>query len=207
MDGVIVDSERHWPSIEQTFYYNLIPQLTTEDIHGFVGTSVFNLYALFVEKYNLHMSKKEFLRQYEKMAETVYREKASLLPGATSLMDSIKEKKLPVGLGSSSPKSWITMTITRFNLGKIFDVVVSSEDVDGEGKPSPKIYLSVAEKLKVNPVYCVAIEDSKNGVLSAKNAGMFCIGLRNGFNNEQDLSKADVLTSNLFSIHEIIDTL
>src|SRR6266567_1498824 len=42
---------------------------------------------------------------------------------------------------------------------------------------------------------CIAIEDSKNGVLSAKNAGMFCIGLRNGFNEEQDLSMADMVIS------------
>ncbi len=55
---------------------------------------------------------------------------------------------------------------------------------------SPTSWISVSSDR------CIAIEDSKNGVLSAKNAGMFCIGFRNGFNEEQDLSKADIIIHN-----------
>ena len=85
------------------------------------------------------------------------------------------------------------MVMDKFSLWGAFDVVVSAEEVNGNGKPAPDIYLYTAQQLGVGPGDCVVIEDSKNGVLSARSAGMFCIGLRNGFNEEQDLSAADVV--------------
>jgi beta-phosphoglucomutase-like phosphatase (HAD superfamily) len=83
--------------------------------------------------------------------------------------------------------------LQRFDLLESFKVVVSADELEGNGKPSPAIYLLTAKRLGVSPDRCIAIEDSKNGVLSAKNAGMFCIGFRNGFNDEQDLSRADMV--------------
>ena len=83
--------------------------------------------------------------------------------------------------------------LQRFNLRESFKVVVSADELAGEGKPSPAIYLHTANRLGVRPDRCIAIEDSYNGVLSAKRAEMFCIGFRNGFNDEQDLSNADVI--------------
>src|SRR5207237_6272674 len=98
-----------------------------------------------------------------------------------------------VSLASSSPMNWIDIVLDRFHFRSSFAVVVSAEDLPGEGKPSPAIYLLTAQRLGVKPEKCVVIEDSKNGVLSAKSAGMYCIGFRNGFNQEQDLSQADII--------------
>lgn len=83
--------------------------------------------------------------------------------------------------------------LTRFGLRDAFKAVVSADELDGEGKPSPVIYLRTAQRLDVDPRQCIAVEDSKNGALSAKSAGMYCIGFRNGFNEEQDLSRADMI--------------
>ncbi|HYO48239.1 MAG TPA: HAD-IA family hydrolase, partial [Chloroflexia bacterium] len=98
-----------------------------------------------------------------------------------------------VALASSSPMSWIDIVRDRFDLRDKFDVVVSADELQGEGKPSPAIYLLTARRIAVQPEECVVIEDSKNGALSATRAGMFCVGIRNGFNDEQDLSAADML--------------
>ena len=83
--------------------------------------------------------------------------------------------------------------LQRFSLRESFKIVVSADELAGEGKPSPAIYLHTAKRLGIRPDRCIAIEDSKNGVLSAKKAEMFCIGFRNGFNDEQDLSNADMI--------------
>ncbi|MGB4491550.1 MAG: HAD-IA family hydrolase, partial [Halanaerobiales bacterium] len=63
------------------------------------------------------------------------------------------------------------------------------------GKPHPEIFLTTAEKLGVNPEDCVVIEDSRNGVLAAKAAGMKCIGFKNANSGDQDLSEADLIVS------------
>jgi beta-phosphoglucomutase-like phosphatase (HAD superfamily) len=53
--------------------------------------------------------------------------------------------------------------------------------------------LLTARRLAAQPEQCIVIEDSMNGALSARRAGMFCLGIRNGFNDEQDLSAADMI--------------
>jgi beta-phosphoglucomutase-like phosphatase (HAD superfamily) len=83
--------------------------------------------------------------------------------------------------------------LDRFSLRDSFKVVVSADELAGRGKPSPAIYLLTAARLGIRPNRCIAIEDSQNGVLSAKNAEMYCVGFRNGFNDEQDLSRADAI--------------
>lgn len=193
MDGVIVDSELHWKSLEGFFLESLIGKWDAEAQSKIIGLSVHNLYSSLVSDYGLEMPKTEFLALYTEMARQIYEEHASLLPGFSELLNEIKASGIALALASSSPRVWINMVLDKFNLHDDFSVVVSADELDGEGKPSPAIYLHTAQKLGVSPVSCAVIEDSKNGVLSAKRAGMYCIGLENGFNEEQDISAADVI--------------
>ena len=61
--------------------------------------------------------------------------------------------------------------------------------------------------LGTDPVRRLAIEDSRNGIVSAKKAGMFCVGLRNGFNDEQDSSGSDIIVKDLLEVDELVSTL
>jgi HAD superfamily hydrolase (TIGR01509 family) len=193
MDGVIVDSELHWKSLEGYFLQTLIPGWAMADQGRIIGLSLDSLYALLSTEYGLRGSKEEFLKEYHKIAEGIYTTRVSLMPGFLDLVTLLHAKNIPVALASSSPKSWIKLVLDRFDLHHVFKVVVSSGEVGGVGKPAPDIYLYTAGKLGVKPEGCVVIEDSRNGVLSARNAGMYCIGFRNGFNEEQDLSAADMI--------------
>ena len=193
MDGVIVDSEIHWKTLEGYFLQSLIPTWTGADQDKIIGLGVHDLYTLLVSQYGLQKTKEQFLELYQQMANKIYGQKVSLTAGFSDLLTTLNKNNIPVALASSSPRSWIDIMLRRFDLQASFRVVVSADELEGEGKPSPAIYLLTAQRLGVRPKSCIAIEDSKNGVLSAKNAGMFCIGFRNGFNEEQDLSKADMI--------------
>jgi HAD superfamily hydrolase (TIGR01509 family) len=193
MDGVIVDSELHWKSLEGYFLQSLIPGWTMQDQGRIIGMSLENLYTMLRDEYGMAESEQAFLEQYHMMAEQIYREKARLLPGFRETLDRLLAMEVPLALASSSPRNWIEIVLDKFDLRSAFRVVVSAGEIGGKGKPAPDIYLYTAEKLGVPPGGCIVIEDSKNGVLSAGNAGMYCIGFRNGFNEEQDLSAADVV--------------
>ena len=193
MDGVIVDSEIHWKTTEGFFLQSLIPGWSAKDQDKIIGLGVLDLYALLVDTYYLQKTQQEFLEIYQQMANEIYGQKVSLIAGFTELLTALNTNHIPVALASSSPTSWINIMLERFSLRDSFQVVVSADELKGEGKPSPAIYLLTASRLGILPERCVAIEDSKNGVLSAKNAEMFCVGFRNGFNSEQDLSRADVI--------------
>jgi HAD superfamily hydrolase (TIGR01509 family) len=194
MDGVMVDSELHWESVEGFFLRTLVPTWTEADQARIVGLSVDDNYRLLVSDYGLKLTKEQFLDFYMPVAREIYGRKASLIPGCTDLMAELQRRRVTVALASSSPRPWIDIMLDRFGLRGHFAAVVSADELErGEGKPSPAIYLLTAQRLGVRPGGCVVMEDSRNGVLSARNAGMYCIGFRNGFNDDQDISAANVI--------------
>ena len=70
----------------------------------------------------------------------------------------------------------------------------------GKGKPHPDIYLEAAKRLGVNPGECVAIEDSINGIVSAKEAGMRCIAVPDPRIATEDYPQADIFRKNVSEI-------
>jgi len=70
-------------------------------------------------------------------------------------------------------------------------------DVVSKKKPDPEIYNLAVERLAVKPDECVVIEDTRNGLLSAKAAGMHCVITTNGYTEKEDFSEADLVVSEL----------
>lgn len=191
MDGVIVDSEVYWNADQFILLKQYIPNWTKDHQQSLIGLSIFDTYKLLVNKHGLNKTEEEFLAEVNEIATLVYTQQCNLLEGFMDTITSLKQKKVLIGLASSSKTDWIQMVIDRFQLKPYFKVIVSAEDISGPGKPAPDIYLYTAKKLEVDVKECVVIEDSNHGVLAAKAAGMYTIGLRNGFNDIQNLSKAD----------------
>lgn len=205
MDGVVVDSERYFPILEREWFLSLFGKWSDEDQANITGRSVSDIYKILKEQYGLNSPKNLFLKQYNKIARDVYENKCKLTKNFLNVVNKLREKNLKIALVSSSPYLWIEMMIKRFKIKDRFDAILSADEVNCEGKPSPAIYLYAAKILNLNPEDCIVIEDSKNGILAAKNANMFCIGFRNGINNEQDLSKADKIIYDLSEILDVVD--
>lgn len=201
MDGVIVDSELHWKKPEGYFLRSLVPNWTDADQTRIIGLSLSNMYRLLTTEYGVTHSKEDFLEVYMAMARQIYSEMVSLIPGFSELARELRRRGIPIALASSSTRPWIDIVLDRFDLRDDFQAVVSADELaGGEGKPSPAIYLHTASRLGVEPAACVVMEDSRNGVLSAQRAGMHCIGFRNGFNQDQDISSADVIVNSYAEI-------
>jgi HAD superfamily hydrolase (TIGR01509 family) len=201
MDGVMVESESHWRIFERDFLTSLTSTWTQADQRKILGLGLDDLYTLLSSEYHVKTTKDQFVRRYHERAREIYGQHVALTEGFSDVLSLLNQHRVLVGLASSSPRNWIDLVLQRFGLQGSFQVVVSAEEVEGKGKPEPAIYLLTTQQLGVPAARCVAIEDSKNGVLSAKQAGMFCIGLRNGFNEEQDLSKADLIIHHLAELN------
>jgi HAD superfamily hydrolase (TIGR01509 family) len=193
MDGVLVDSEKYWAIEETKYLATRIPAPHDEYHKDIVGMSISEIFDYLKSRYDFDLEKKEFLDAYDGMAVDIYEKLSNLLPNVMDLLVLLRNEGFTLALASSSPRFWVNMAVERFKLGSFFRVTVSASEIKCKGKPAPDIYLYTAEQLGTKPENCLAIEDSRNGVLSAKAAGMKCIGLRNGFNEEQDLSLADMV--------------
>ncbi len=191
MDGVMVNSEQLWREVEAPVFQSMLSGWTPDLFHEIVGMGVEDVYHHFSKNYGLKQTKKEFLFSCEKVALDIYERRASLAEGLVEFLKEMKENRIPVGLASSSPKRWILRVLKRFDLSDYFASVLSAEEVGNKTKPAPDLYLQSARNLNISPQEGLAIEDSTVGIASAKNAGFFCWGFRNGSNLSQDFSRAD----------------
>jgi len=204
-DGVMVDSERYWGEMDRTFFPAIAPGYTLEHAKNITGLGLFASYDFLVRELNLAMTLEEYDMQVSTFANDMYETKVALLPGLIELLKFLREQNIPTGIASSSRRAWIEPTLERLGIHSYFQTVCGSDDVNHVTKPAPDVYLCAAQKLNADPLECIAIEDSKNGIAAAKAAGMRCIGLRTTMNAEQDLSAADELVTRLFDVPGLLD--
>lgn len=76
-----------------------------------------------------------------------------------------------IALASSTGKEGVYRNLKDADIEYFFSAVICGDMIE-KSKPAPDIYLKAAETLGVNPAECFAVEDSKNGIISAYSAGM-----------------------------------
>jgi HAD superfamily hydrolase (TIGR01509 family) len=126
-------------------------------------------------------------------------EQQPILPGVEDYLRDAERLKLKLAVASSSPENWVTGHLTRLGLGDAFEQVVTADDVE-HTKPDPALFLQAAERLGVNPDEAVVFEDSRNGVLAGKRAGMYVVAVPNPLTAQMDLSEADLQLGSLAEI-------
>lgn len=170
MDGLLIDSEPYWQKTERVMMKKLGVDLTEEMQKETFGLSS---QELIQNWYNYKpWPNPDFIEQeksYDEMMLHYFKTEAELLPGAEYILNFIKKKNLKTALASSSNMSLINAFINRFNLSDFFQVTHSAE-FENFAKPHPAVYLGAAKKLNMNPLNCLAFEDSIHGVISAKAA-------------------------------------
>lgn len=105
------------------------------------------------------------------------------LPGAVELIKKAKAHDLKLGIVSSSDQKWVHGHLKRLGLWDYFDHTSCGDEVEIT-KPDPTLYNLGIQKMEVAPERVVVLEDSPNGVLAAKRAGLFCIAVPNGLTRQ-----------------------
>ena len=117
-------------------------------------------------------------------------------PGVRDYLDAARRLGLGLAVASSSSRRWVVGHLERLGLADRFDVLRCVEDVP-RVKPHPDLYVAALNALGVSPVAAIALEDSPNGVLAAKRAGLFCVAVPNPLTAKLDLSAADIRLASL----------
>jgi HAD superfamily hydrolase (TIGR01509 family) len=122
-----------------------------------------------------------------------------LLPGIVQHVDAARSLGLKVGVASSSTRDWVRGHLDRLALLDRFDCIRCRDDVI-HAKPEPDLYLAVLDCLEVSATEALAIEDSPNGVIAAKRAGLRCVAIPNPITARLDLSQADLQLQSLADV-------
>lgn len=175
MDGVLIDSEPVWRDVEIEVLASLGVRLTEAECRETMGMRVPEVVRMWHGRYSWRgASIDEVTRRIIDAVIEHVRAKGEAIDGATSAVAAVRRVGLRCAVASSSPLALINAVVARLGIDADVDVVCSAEH-DVHGKPAPDIYLRTASLLGVPPANCLAIEDSVNGVLSARAAGMPCI--------------------------------
>ncbi len=140
-------------------------------------------------------------------ANEYLREKTIPNVGFEELVSFVKNSKFKFCVGTSSLMEYVDSVNKAVPLKSIFKHIVTRDMIE-KAKPAPDIFLKAAEVLDVLPEECVIVEDSMNGVVAGKSAGMYVIGIRTKLvDSHQDLSSADVIINSLADVEKIVKKL
>lgn len=198
MDGVIIDSEPYHYEVESLIFDRLGISIPDEERHTFIGKAPDKLWSHIRRTYRLTQSVDE-LMQFDRSIRLEFmasKEEIAPIPGIIDLLADLHLHTIAIALASSSSIELITLFIEKLKLESYFNAIVSGDFVE-RGKPDPDIFTYTAQQLKEDTSKCIVIEDSTNGILAAKAAGMACIGFRNPNSKGQDLSTADYVIDDI----------
>ncbi len=202
MDGVIVDSEPWHDLACREIFSSFNATFDRKIVYEFHATGITEFWTHVREIYSFPASVEELSHRHVSGVLRAMENISDLQPihGCRDLIVRSMEHGLSIALASSSPHELIDPVLSAVGLSDFFKVRVSASDVK-KSKPSPEIYFLAAKKLGLDPSECVAIEDSRHGVMSAKAAGMKCIAVRFKGYHPHDLSSADRIVERFSDIH------
>ena len=175
MDGLIVDSEPWWRVAESNVFGRLSKAPSEADFEMMMGRQIKEVIQHWHsvapwENFSIEETQKEILAEVARLVK----ENAFLLPGVIDSLEFFKKKNLAIGLASSSPLHLIRDLMQHYGLINQFSIICSAE-FESHGKPHPAVFIKAAQELGVDPQNCLVLEDSFNGLISAKAARMKCI--------------------------------
>lgn len=173
MDGLLVDSEPLWDQAELDVIASLGVDISRRhelpDTLGLRIDMVVDLW--FAQQPWNGPSRQEVTERIITRAIALVEETKPLLPGVREAVALCKSQGIKVGLASASPLHMLEKVLTMFDLRSSFDTLASAEKLP-YSKPHPQVYLDCATKLGIDPLNCVALEDSVNGMIASKAARM-----------------------------------
>ena len=203
MDGVLVDTERQICLAAIQMFKELGVEVQPEDFLPFVGAGENRYLGGVAEKYGitLDIDAAKF-RTYTIYGETV-RGRLEPLAGVREFIARCRAAGIKTAIATSADFMKMDINLREIELpAEAFDATVNGLEVVHK-KPSPEIYLKAAQKVGVEPKYCLVVEDAINGVQAAKAAGMYCLALTTSFDAGQ-LKQADWICRDLSEALEIL---
>lgn len=200
-DGLILDTETAEHQAWQELYREHGTELPLDRWLECIGTSmdgIFDPYQQLEERIGELVDRKRLharvlARTHEILADR------STLPGVAEFITRARELGLCVGVASSSSREWVENHLGRLGLLDRFDAIRCSDDV-AQVKPDPELYLTVCRDLDTPPAKAIAVEDSPNGIRSAKDAGLYCVSVPNALTRNLSMDAADLVLVSLASI-------
>lgn len=197
LDGVLIDSEPTWAEVRRRYVTDRGGRWRNGAEIEMMGMSSTEWAGYLHHQLGVPLAPETISAEVVEAMAASYRRHLPLLPGAVAAVSRIAER-WPLGLASSANRPLIDLVLGLSGMDRCFSASVSSEEV-ARGKPAPDVYLAVIDRLGCPSDTAAAIEDSTNGIRSAKAAGLRVIAVPNRAYppSADSLALADSVVANL----------
>ena len=203
-DGVIADSEPlHFRAFQQALAEDGLELAPKEYYARYLGYDDVGMFQAFGEDRGLAMDAarvKELVTRKGLKLQAMMSAGSVLFPGAADFVRAAAQA-VPIAIASGALRHEIVEIVEAAGVADLFAAIVASGDTP-ESKPSPEPYRLAFERLRettgtaLDPQRCVAIEDSRWGLESARGAGLRCVGVTNSYPADE-LTGAELVVSGL----------
>lgn len=199
LDGVLVSTdEYHYQSWQRLCDEEGFTFFNHEFNHKFRGVARMKCVDILLEAAGKECTVEEKIeiaerknRYFNELLEKVTEKE--LLPGALETLQELKRRNIKTAVASNSKNA--TPIIEKVHIAQYLDAIVDGYDITNN-KPHPEPFLLAAQRLQVEPPYCLVVEDAVAGVIAAQAAGMKVLGI-----GERDyLPNAPHIVKNLAAI-------
>lgn len=196
-DGLIFDSETaDYFSWKETFeFYGA--ELPFSVWAKYIGSAThFNPYE-YLELQVDHALNRDEVRSRRRRRDQELLDAQGIMPGVEAYLDEADALGLRIGAASSSRHRWVDSKLQKLGLFARFEAICCRDDVQDRAKPEPDVYQAAVAALNVAPAEAMALEDSPNGVLAAKRAGLWCTAVPNQITRPLNFDHADYFLHSL----------
>ena len=196
-DGTILDTEtpefRSWQEIYIDYGVELPLAMWASAVGG--SGEHFNPYTYLEEQIGTSVDK-EKIRARRRPRNAELNDAEQVRPGVLAAIEAAQQQQMRLAVASSSHLDWVEPHLKRLGLFDSFDTICTADYVE-KVKPDPALYTLTVERLKIEPQHALAIEDSRNGMLAAKRAGLHCVVTPHGVTAKSNFTEADLILSTL----------
>ncbi|MGH3271864.1 MAG: HAD-IA family hydrolase [Trebonia sp.] len=181
MDGLLIDTEPVWRAAQAAVFAGIGITLRESDLLDSTGQPVEELIPVWRQRSpgpdlaSTELSDDEIADRIIDQVIGYVKARGQPMPGVTAAIALFERHGLRLAIASSSPLRLIDAVCDRLGLARIAVRCSAREEV--RGKPAPDVYLTAARRLGVAAGSCLALEDSPNGIASARSAGMRCVAV------------------------------
>ncbi len=206
-DGLILDTEmpdyQAWVELYGEYDCELPLEIWATIVGGGAASS-FNPFDYLAELLGREIDREAVRARQNKRSLSLIAQQP-ILPGVMDYLNDAKRMEMKLAIASSSPHYWVDPKLERLEITGYFDVILCADDVTLT-KPDPELYLSALAALDVPAEEAIVLEDSPNGVLAARRAGIFCVAVPNPMTRQFTFDQTDLMLDSLadMTLEEVI---
>lgn len=201
LDGTLIDSNAVWEKIDRIMLNKRGLRCTDAFVHK-MASMTYEEVAEEMRKLGVELTTEEIIAECNELAVKEYRYNIFVKDGVKEYLEYLKKNNIKIALATASPKILYEPVLRNNCIYNYFDVFCTTEEV-GKSKDYPDIYLLVASEMDVSPEDCIVFEDVLKGIVSAKNAGMYTVGVFDKYSDEDIITlrmTADRFIMNFFEM-------